>query len=131
MKASTGELDGVDGEDVAAAIELCGDLGLKAKAGLEKRAFGRLLGLGRDALLPQHARVALARMGHERAVREIVTELASWDREKRTLAVAAAGRARLTSARDAIAAMRDAPTRQIRTPSRRRCVRSMRTLPHR
>lgn len=95
-----------DAEDEAAAIELCGELGLKAaRPGLERRAFGAVLGLGRDRFA-WHARVALARMGHERASREILNELSSWNRDRRTLAVAAAGRARLLAARDTIAAMR-------------------------
>ncbi|WP_437875991.1 HEAT repeat domain-containing protein [Sorangium sp. So ce513] len=101
-----GKLRGVDHEDEAAAIELCGELGLSAARGaLERRAFGLKLGLGRDPLR-WHARVALARMGHERAVRDILSELGAWDRHRRTLAVAAAGRARLQAARPAIAAMR-------------------------
>lgn len=101
-----GKLRGVDHEDEAAAIELCGELGLDAARGaLERRAFGLRIGLGRDPLR-WHARVALARMGHERAVRDILSELGAWDRHRRTLAVAAAGRARLKAARPAIAAMR-------------------------
>ncbi|XXT18432.1 HEAT repeat domain-containing protein [Sorangium sp. So ce429] len=101
-----GKLRGVDHEDEAAAIELCGELGLRAaRSALERRAFGLKIGFGRDPLR-WHARVALARMGHERAVREILGELGAWDRHRRTLAVAAAGRARLQAARAAIAAMR-------------------------
>ncbi|MGK3984656.1 HEAT repeat domain-containing protein [Sorangium sp. So ce136] len=101
-----GKLRGVDHEDEAAAIELCGELGLRAaRSGLERRAFGLKIGFGREPLR-WHARVALARMGHERAVREILGELGAWDRHRRTLAVAAAGRARLQAARAAIAAMR-------------------------
>ncbi|AGP41207.1 HEAT repeat domain-containing protein [Sorangium cellulosum] len=101
-----GKLRDVDHEDEAAAIELCGELGLAASRGaLERRAFGRRLGLGRDPLR-WHARVALARMRHERAIREILSELGAWDRHRRTLAVAAAGRARLAAARPAIEAMR-------------------------
>jgi len=108
-KIATGDLTTTEGEDEAAAIELCGELGLKeTKKGLSRRAFGGLLGLGRDRF-QWHARVALARMGDGRAIREIVSELGSWDPGKRTLAVAAAGRARITSARDAIRALRDAP----------------------
>lgn len=108
-KAATGDLATAEGEDEAAAIELCGELDLKETTrGLRRRAFGGLLGLGRDRF-QWHARVALARMGDERAIREIVAELGAWDHGKRTLAVAAAGRARITSARDAIRAMRDAP----------------------
>ncbi|MGK4001236.1 HEAT repeat domain-containing protein [Sorangium sp. So ce1036] len=96
----------VDHEDEAAAIELCGELGLsEATSALERRAFGLKLGLGRDPLR-WHARVALARMGHARAVREILGDLGAWDRHRRTLAVAAAGRARLAAALGPIAAMR-------------------------
>lgn len=110
-KAAAGELRDVDGEDEAAAIELCGELDLtRAKAGLERRAFGGFLGLGKDRF-SWHARVALARMGHERAVKEILADLESWDRERRSLAVAAAGRARLAAAREAIGKMRGAPDR--------------------
>jgi HEAT repeat protein len=99
------ELATPDGEDEAAVIELCGELGLEAaRPGLEQRAFGRKLIL--KSRFAWNARVALARMGHERACREIVSELESWDRDRRTLAVAAAGRARLEAARDRIAAMR-------------------------
>lgn len=109
VKTATGALGDVDGEDVAAAIELCGELRLaRAKQGLARRAFGGILGLGRDRFY-WHARVALATMGDERAIKEILADLESWDRERRSLAVAAAGRARLAAARGAIAAMRDAP----------------------
>jgi hypothetical protein len=95
-----------DREDEAAAIELAGRLKLEgAKPGLEKRAFGGLLGFRRDPFA-WHARVALARMGHERAQREILRELSASDRDLRTLAVAAAGRARLVAAREPIAAMK-------------------------
>jgi HEAT repeat protein len=95
-----------DREDEAAAIELCGELGLTAaQPGLERRAFGGLLGLRRDPLA-WHARVALARLGHERACRDILRELGARDRDVCTLAVAAAGRARLQAARGVILAMR-------------------------
>jgi HEAT repeat protein len=108
-KVAGGTLETTEGEDEAAAIELCGELGLReTERGLARRAFGGVLGLRRDRY-QWHARVALARMGNERAIREILAELASWDPGKRTLAVAAAGRARITAARDAIRAMRDAP----------------------
>jgi HEAT repeat protein len=106
VAVARGELKSSDGEDEAAAIELTGQLGLgDARPGLEKRAFGGLFGFRRDPLA-WHARVALARMGHERAAAEILRELSSADRDQRTLAVAAAGRARLASARERIAAMR-------------------------
>lgn len=105
IAVALGELSTSDGQDEAAAIELCGELGLSAaRPGLEQRAFGRRL-FRRDRFA-WHARVALARMGHERACSEIVRELDAWDRDRRTLAVAAAGRAHLTAARERIAAMR-------------------------
>ena len=103
---SRGDIKTRDREDEAAAIELAGALALEAaRPGLEKRAFGGFLGLGKDPFA-WHARVALARMGHARACREILAELSSADRDLRTLAVAAAGRARLHVARERIAAMR-------------------------
>jgi HEAT repeats len=106
QQVALGEIRTRDREDVAAAIELAGELDLKgARPGLERRAFGGLLGLRRDPFA-WNARVALARMGHERACREILGELGAGDRDIRTLAVAAAGRAQLVAARERIAAMR-------------------------
>lgn len=90
-------------EDEATVIELVGEMQLEAaRVGLEKRAFGGIFGRDRHAW---HARVALARMGHERAIREIVQELDAWDRSKRTLAVAAIGRARIHTAEPKLRAM--------------------------
>jgi HEAT repeat protein len=91
-------------EDEAAAVELAGVLGLgEATAGLERRAFG----LGRFARerFSFLALVALARMGHERARRSIVRDLAAWSRDRRTMAVSAAGKACLREARARIEAM--------------------------
>jgi HEAT repeat protein len=106
VEVAKGDLATSEGDDEAAAIELCGELGLTAaRPGLERRAFGGVLGIGRDRFA-WHARVALARMGHERATREILRELDSWDRDRRTLAVAAVGRARLAAARGLVEAMR-------------------------
>ena len=103
--AAIGDLPGIDPEDEAAAIELVGELGIRsALPGLERRAFGGLF-FRRDRFA-WHARVALARMGHERASREIVGDLSARDRDRRTLAVAAAGRAHLVGARELIVAMR-------------------------
>jgi HEAT repeat protein len=105
-RVGRGDLHTDDGEDEAAAIELCGELGLsEARAGLEARAFPRGLGLRRDPFV-WHARVALARMGHDRARSEILRDLGSWSRERRTLAIVAAGRARLEAARALLTAMR-------------------------
>jgi HEAT repeat protein len=106
VDVARGEIRAEDPEDEAAAVELCGALRLEAaRPGLERRAFGGPLSLRRDPFA-WHARVALARMGHARATSEILKELGAWDRAKRTLAVAAAGRARIVAARDTIAAMR-------------------------
>jgi HEAT repeat protein len=105
-EVARGELRTRDREDEAAAIELCGEIGVEAaRAGLETRAFGGLLRLRRDRF-SWHARVALARMGHARAAAEILGELGARDRDVRTLAVAAAGRAQLAAARERILAMR-------------------------
>jgi len=63
----SGALDTPEIEDVAAAIELAGERGLRGSiSALERRAFGGFLGFGRDAL-SWHARTALARLGHPRA----------------------------------------------------------------
>jgi hypothetical protein len=94
-----------EAEDEAAAVELCGELGIdEAKPHLARRAFG-FLGFGEDRFAWQ-ALVSLARMGHERARAKIVRDLGSWSRDRRTLAVAAVGRARLAEARPLVEAMR-------------------------
>jgi HEAT repeat protein len=95
-------------EDEQACVELAGELGMReAVEHLERRAWGRrrvlrvLLswGAGDRASCAWHARIALARMGHERARAEILAELGSWRRETREAAVVAVGRARLREAR--------------------------------
>jgi HEAT repeat protein len=97
--ASFPELD-----DEQAAIELCGDLGLDAaRPGLRLRAFGGALGT-RSPLAFQ-ARVALARLGDERARRHILRGLSSWSRNVRAQSVAAAGLARLEAARQRLLEM--------------------------
>jgi len=94
-----------EAEDEAAAIELVGELGAEeAKPYLERRAFG-FLGFGEDRFAWQ-AMVSLARMGHPRARARIVRDLGARSRDRRTLAVAAAGRALLHEARPLIEAMR-------------------------
>jgi HEAT repeat protein len=93
-------------DDQAAAIELCGDLGLReALPVLRERAYSKVLLFQNDPFA-WHARVALAALGDDKAVRWVLDELGAWTRERRTLAVAAAGRARVASARPVIAAMR-------------------------
>jgi HEAT repeat protein len=95
-----------ESEDLTAAIELAGERKIAAAVpALERRAFGGLLGFGRDPFA-WHARTALARMGHARASEEILRDLGSLSHHKRTLAVAAAGRARLAPARGRIWAMK-------------------------
>jgi HEAT repeat protein len=96
-------------EDEIIAIELCGELELEAATpGLERRAFGVF---GGRTPVSWHARVALALMGHARAKSVILRGLSAWSRDARTLAVAAAGRARLTEARALLERMRGAPGR--------------------
>ena len=105
LRVARGDLRGIATEDEEAALELAGELPLKeAEPHLERRAWGlgRVLRGGGDAW---HAKIALARMGHERARGEILRDLASWRRVAREAAVVAAGRARLTEAREAIVAL--------------------------
>ncbi len=93
-----------EAEDEAAAVELTGELGIaEASSHLERRAFG-FFGFGEDRFAWQ-ALVSLARMGHERARSKILRDLGSWWRDRRTLAVAAVGRAKLTEARPIVEAM--------------------------
>ncbi|MFO0611095.1 MAG: hypothetical protein U0414_00810 [Polyangiaceae bacterium] len=102
----SGEIATPDHEDVAAALELAGKRGLReCIPALEKRAFGGVLGFGRDPLA-WHARTALAELEHPRATKEILAELRARQRHVRTLAVAAAGRARLRAAEPILRDMR-------------------------
>lgn len=97
--------------DEAGALELCGERQLsRAMKGLERRAFGRV-GLIRNDPLAWHARIALATLGHARAQEWILSQLRSWNRERRTMAASAAGKARLDLARDLLTAMQDRPDR--------------------
>lgn len=110
VAVATRQLTPVDAEDEAAAIELCGELGIRrAVAGLKYRAFRRTLLFHHDPFA-WHARVALARMGNEKAIQWVYKELSAWTRERRTLAVAAIGQARLRPARDRIVAMQEDAT---------------------
>jgi HEAT repeat protein len=96
-------------EDEVIAVELCGELGLeRATPGLERRAFGML---GGRTPVSWHARVALAELGHARARAVILRGLSAWSRDARTLAVAAAGRARLAEARHILQRMQGDPER--------------------
>lgn len=90
-----------DKEDERAAVELAGELDLReAEVPLVRRAWG-ISRFVRDTC-PFHARIALARMGHGRAKKEILEELGSSRREVLSAAVVAAGRARLAEARPLI-----------------------------
>jgi HEAT repeat protein len=110
VSVASGALRTEDGEDEAEAIELCGRLNLEsAREGLAKRAFGRRLGFFRDRFA-WHAKVALARLGDARAEAELARDLDARDRDARTLAVAAVGRARLTALRERLAAHEDDPS---------------------
>lgn len=98
------ELKTPEPEDEQAAVEIAGELGMRdAIADLEKRAWG--LGRFIGDTCAWHAKIALARLGHDKATREIVGDLGAWRRETRQAAVVAAGRARIAEARSAIVAM--------------------------
>ena len=84
----------LDPQDECAAIRLCARLGIRsAIPGLQRRAR-RLLGSG----VAWDARVALARLGDSSAQKRILRELGSWSHDRRMLAVAAAGQARMQMA---------------------------------
>ena len=90
-----------DKEDERAAVEMAGERGFAgAIPALERRAFG----LRRHVLdtCAFHARVALVRLGHERAVADTLRDLHSGRRERVEAAVVTIGRARLVSARAAL-----------------------------
>jgi len=92
-----------EAEDEQTAIDLAGELGLKAaEPGLRRRAWG----VWQKSPFAWEARIALARLGDPRARKSILRGLEAWTRDARTLAVAAAGRARLSEARELISAMR-------------------------
>lgn len=93
---------GLEPEDEEAVIDAVGALQLQASVGsLRERAWG---------LFPHRfawqAQIALARLGDLRARRGILRGLRGWARDSRTLAVVAAGRARLVEARPELLAMR-------------------------
>jgi HEAT repeat protein len=92
--------------DLFNAFDLAASLGLSAaRSGLRRRAFGPFG--TRSGSVAWHALVALAALGDERAKGAILRDLSAWTRNARTLAVVAAGRARLVEARPRIEAFRD------------------------
>jgi HEAT repeat protein len=107
----TGQRSTPEREDEEACIELVGELKLReGTAALERRVWGTqgrlraiLAGGGAGhATSAWHARIALARMGHERAKAEILVDLSSWRRQTREAAVVAAGLARMGEARSTL-----------------------------
>jgi hypothetical protein len=103
-------------EDEQGCVELAGELGMtEAIPHLERRAWAprrvarELLswGAGDRVSCAFHARIALARLGHERARGEILADLGSWRRETREAAVVAAGRGRVLEARAALERLGD------------------------
>jgi HEAT repeat protein len=84
----------VQREDEREAVELVGTLDMRDLSGdLEKRAFG-LTRHVRDTCA-FHATIALARMGHARAIASIKKDLASKSEKRREAAAIAASRAHL------------------------------------
>lgn len=103
-----GRLSTNEPEDEAAAVELVGELGLhELQADLERRAFG--FRRFTKQTFAWQARTALARLGHARARGEIVRELRSFSRDKRTMAAFAVGHAGITEAIAELERMRDRP----------------------
>jgi HEAT repeat protein len=91
-------------EDEQAAIELCAEHRLEdAAPGLRRRAWGRWFKASSPFTF--QARVALARLGDERARRVILEGLSSWSRPTRTRSAVAAGLAGLQEARARLLAM--------------------------
>jgi len=104
LEAIEDRIGSLEPEDEVAAIELAGSLGLEqAIPALEGRAYGLL-----RWVKERHswtARVALVRLGSERARHTIVADLRSWSRDQRTAAVMAAGQAGIVEAIGVIEAM--------------------------
>lgn len=97
-------LQRVEPEDESAAVSLAGSLKLhEAIPALQRRAFGlRRFARERYAWL---ATVSLALLGDERARGRITSDLNAWSRNRRTMAVVAAGKAKILEARESIERM--------------------------
>lgn len=94
----------VQKEDEREAVEIAGELGMRdLEKELERRAWG-LASKMRDTC-SFSAKIALARLGHARAVSEIEADLRSSKRDARDAAVVAAGRAKLVKLAPVIAAL--------------------------
>ncbi len=93
-----------EAEDEQEAVELSGALDMRdAIPHLERRAWGLRRLLKRTCAW--QAKVALARMGHARAIDGILKDLGSARRETRASAIVAAGRARIATARARLEAL--------------------------
>ena len=106
LEVVSGTAGGIDPDDEGAAVEAVGALALRsALPGLRSRAFGagRFL-KERFSFL---ALVSLARLGDATAREKILGDLRAWSKERRTLAVVAAGRGRLTVAVPVLQSIRD------------------------
>lgn len=91
-------------EDEREAVEVAGRAGLEQAIGdLERRAFGLKSKIADTCSF--HAIIALARMGHSKAIASIEGDLASKNAKKRAAAVVAAGRAVLKQAEPRIVAL--------------------------
>ncbi|MGC4086455.1 MAG: HEAT repeat domain-containing protein [Polyangiaceae bacterium] len=104
----SGKATGAGPDDEQAAIEAAAALELRSAIPLlERRAYSFF---GRD---PQgyHARIALARLGDERARAAILRGLEAWTFGARTLSVAAVGKAGLVEARRRLEAWLTQPDR--------------------
>jgi HEAT repeats len=104
----SGTLQGaaVPKEDEAEAVELMGAWNCTgALADLEKRAFGLRRLLRNTCIF--HAKIALARLGHAKAAREILEGLQSASASTRASSVVAAGRARMQGAKPRLQALRN------------------------
>lgn len=100
-----GEGPAVNKEDEAAAVELAGELGLRDAIPHLERRFRGLARFLRDTC-SLSARIALARLGDERASRSILDDLSARSDATRGAAIVAAGRARLEAARGALSEMK-------------------------
>jgi HEAT repeat protein len=96
-------------DDEQAAMEAVAKLGIRAAIPLlERRAYSWF---GRRDPQGYHARIALARLGDEKAKRAILRGLDAWTFTARTQSVAAAGRAGLREARRRLEAFSSQPDR--------------------
>lgn len=92
-------------EDEREAVEITGRAGLKEAIGdLERRAFGLKSKIADTCAF--HAIIALARMGHAKAIASIESDLSSKNAKRRSAAVVAAGRAALKQAEPTIVALK-------------------------